>query len=729
MLCGGYRLLGLIYVQFIVVEPAIDARLAESRSKEETCMHVSIVKTPETRSRNASYSNNKEPLSPLRLIKLPLGSIKTAGWIAHQLKLMVDGMTGRLEELSDFLDKKNGWFGGDEPGWEEQPYWFRGFYPLAVLTNDERCRKEAEKWIEAIINSQDEDGYFGARCYKDEKSPHGEVFCDLWPHMVMLDALIQHYEATGDERVPVLMKRFFEFCSRLPDESFLPRAPKGVKFSDYYGTWHPSIQASRAGDMLPHIYWLYNRSGDDFLLDLANRFYRGILEPTDEWLDDHIVHFTQRFSYFALFGRQTGVESGLAQSEYWYAQHMGTWGQQPRGIFAADERIRSGKTGPRQGFETCGMVEFAKSFYQLGRISGDTIYADRCEDIMLNHFPASQTPDLKGLHYLTASNQPQLDASGDHDYQNRGCQIAYSPHKYRCCQHNVAMGWPWYAQNLWQATPDNGLAAWLYGACEVTAKTGKNGDEVRIKEETAYPFDGKAAISITKAASDSFPLYFRVPGWCKGFTLNLNGKPVDVDAPSGTYVRLEHSWTTGDTVDIDMAMDISLTNWPRTGSVTVDRGPLSYSVRIEEQWQQFGGTDRWPELEVFPSSPWNYGLLIDKDDPASSFEVTNQPTPRAVRASDQSALAGKPAKPDTAADSQKQPWTVDAAPVEIKAKAKRIPDWKLDGQMVQELITGPIRSLEPEGIIRMIPLGCARLRISCLPVISEERHAREWKAT
>ena len=684
-------------------------------------MKVSIVKIPETRERNASYISNKAPLSALRLIKLPLGSIKPAGWIAHQLRLMVDGMTGRLAELSDFLDKKNGWFGSDEPGWEEQPYWFRGFYPLAALTNDEKCKAEAETWIEAIISSQDEDGYFGASCYKAEKSPHGEVFCDLWPHMVMLDALIQHHETTGDERVPVLMERFFKFCSRLPDESFMPQAPQGVKFSEYFGTWHPGIQTSRAGDMLPHIYWLYNRSGGDHLLDLANRFYGGILKPLDEWLDNHIVHFTQRFSYFALFGQQTGVQNGLAQSEYWYAQHIGTWGQQPRGIFAADERIRSGKTDPRQGFETCGMVEFAKSFYQLGRISGNAMYADRCEDIMLNHFPAAQTPDLKGLHYLTASNQPQLDCSGDHDYCNRGFQIAYSPHRYRCCQHNVAMGWPWYVQNLWQATPDNGLAAWLYGACEVTAKAGKNGDEVRIREETGYPFDGHVAISITRADSVSFPLYFRVPGWCKGFTLSLSGKPVEIEAPSGAYVRIERQWITGDTVEINMSMDISLMKWPRTGAVSVDRGPLSYSVKIEEKWKKCGGTDEWPELEVFPKSAWNYGLVIDDDDPASSFELSSQNTPGAGTADAPDQVTANASGP------QDQPWTVEAAPVEIKAKAKRIPEWTLEGQMVQELISGPIKCEEPDEIIKMIPLGCARLRISSLPVISKERHAREWK--
>ena len=56
--------------------------------------------------------------------------------------------------------------------------------------------------------------------------------------------------------------------------------------------------------------------------------------------------------------------------------------------------------------------------------------------------------------------------------QNGGDMLSYSPHRYRCCQHNVSWGWPYYAEHLWMATPDNGLSPVLYAASEVTAKVG-----------------------------------------------------------------------------------------------------------------------------------------------------------------------------------------------------------------------------------------------------------------
>ena len=665
-------------------------------------MQTSVVAKPIAGTSNHFYDTNRSPLLPNPLVKLPLGSVCPKGWLGHQLHLMVDGMIGRLNELSAFLAPENGWFGGDNPGWEEQPYWLRGFHDLAVLTGDERLLAEAKRWIDAVIESQDQDGYFGARYHKAIVGENGQVICDLWPHMVMIDALISHYEHTGDPRVIPMLRRFFQFCRDLPDEQFIPARNRD------FGDWKPFIQYDRAGDMLPHIYWLYNHTGETWLLALATRFYQRIKPPVGEWLDDHVVHFTQRFRYPGNYYAQSKAAWHLEASEYWYDQHLSTWGQQPRGIFGADERIRPGCVDPRQAIETCGMVEFAKSFYILGRITGHCIYADRCEDVMLNHFPASQTLDLKALHYLTASNQPQLDASERHEYYNKGRQICYSPHIYRCCQHDVAMGWPWYAQNLWQATADDGLAAWLYAACDVTAQVGSSlsghgGSEVTIRSETDYPFDGQVQMTVESREPTAFPLYLRVPRWCHGFRVAVNGRPLESEPDPGTYVRIERTWTAGDTIAIQMPMDVSLMRWPRNGSVTVDRGPLSYSLRIEERWQRCGGTDEWPEWEVYPVSPWNYGLVVDREDPAGSLEVVLK-----RRVAD-------------------QPWTVDAAPIEIRAQGRRIPDWGLENETVAELQMSPVKSDEPEEHITLIPLGCARLRMACLPVIGEGLDAWEWR--
>jgi hypothetical protein len=74
-----------------------------------------------------------------------------------------------------------------------------------------------------------------------------------------------------------------------------------------------------------------------------------------------------------------------------------------------------------------------------------------------------------------------------------------------------------------------------------------------------------------------------------------------------------------------------------------------------------------------------------------------------------------------------QPWAIEHAPVEIKVKGRRIEDWTLENQTVEDLRVSPINSDMPDVELTLIPLGCARLRISCFPVIGQGMDAVRWK--
>lgn len=650
-----------------------------------------IVENPPCQEGNSPCLVNRSPLAPNALVKLPLGRVRARGWLRHQLELMAEGMTGRLPELSKFLGPDNGWFGTENEGWEEQPYWLRGFYNLGVLLDDARIQEESLRWIEAVIASQQKDGYYGAPLHKAVEGKDGSVVADLWPHMVMNDALISHWEHTGDERIPPMLTRFFAWCAKLPAERFIPPVDGLAAF----GSWKPFIQTARSGDMLPQIYWTYNQTGEAWLLDLAARFFEHIAPPVEfasqPCLDRHVVNFTQRFRYPGYYMLQSHDAAHLAETERWYRTHMQAWGQQPGGAFGADEQIREGKDDPRQGIETCAMAEFNKSFFLLAQVTGHAVYGDRAEDIQFNSFPAASTPDLKALHYITAGNQPQLDASTNHDLFNKGRQIDYSPHLYRCCQHNVAMGWPYFAEHLWMATQDGGLAAFLHAPGEGSAPVGPEHTEMRIVTQTDYPFEGSLNYAIDPTQPVQAPLYFRIPQWAAGVKLSVNGEAVSVDAATpGRYLCIQETWQPGSRVEIEFGQDITLTEWPRHNAVTVNRGPLSYSVAIEEEWRQCGGTPEWPEWEVLPASPWNYAFAFPKDGPGGAVKVEE------VR---------RPAS---------QPWTPEAAPVLLRALARRI-EWGMHDETVDPVPQECIAAAAENEEIRMIPMGCARLRMTCLP--------------
>lgn len=650
---------------------------------------IRIVRDPSTDTLGRLYVFNRPPLVPTLLAKLPIGRIVPRGWLRHQLELQAQGMHGRLAEISPFLKwEGNGWVDPQgRSGWEELPYWLKGYGDLGYVLADKKIIGQARRWIDAILASQQPDGWFGPNALRTAFKGRP----DMWPHMPVLDALASYYEFSADPRVLPFLLKYARWQNALPPESF------GAGF------W-PRM---RFGDNLQSVYWLYNHTGESWLLDLARKIHRNMADWTTDVPNWHNVNIAECFREPAEYWMQGRESKLLRAAERNYQQVMGLYGQFPGGGFAGDENCRPGYGDPRQGFETCGIVEFMHSFQLLTRISGNPLWADRCEEIALNSLPAALTPDLKALHYLTGPNEIQLDRKNKSPgIQNRGTMLSYSPHGYRCCQHNHGMGWPYYAEELWLATADGGLCASLYAPCEVTAQVA-DGTEVRIAEETDYPFDGAIGLRLATAKPVRFPLYLRVPRWSGNPTLKLNGRPLAAEAAPLSYLVLDRTWADGDRLTLELPMRVAVRKWTRNkDSVSVDYGPLTFSLAIGEKWVRYGKSGPWPEWEVLPTTPWNYGLVLDGQDPARSLEVVRKKGP-------------VPA----------QPFTPASAPIELRAKARRIPAWQADHLgLVGLLQPSPAHSQEPEETIRLIPMGAARLRIASFPTIGTGPGVHEWIA-
>lgn len=84
--------------------------------------------------------------------------VKPQGWLKKQLELQAAGLSGHLDLIwPDIRDSR--WIGGDREGWERVPYWLDGFIPLAWLLDDENLKARAKKYIDAILEGQQEDGW------------------------------------------------------------------------------------------------------------------------------------------------------------------------------------------------------------------------------------------------------------------------------------------------------------------------------------------------------------------------------------------------------------------------------------------------------------------------------------------------------------------------------------------------------------------------------------------
>jgi len=452
------------------------------------------------------YPANREPLAPSPLARLPMGAVKPAGWLAKQLDLQADGFHGHLTEISDFLKKDhNAWLsptGVGQRGWEEVPYWLKGFLGCAILTGNRRMLDESRIWIDGALQSQQADGWFGPDKGRTGVATDLTGRDDLWPNMIMLFCLQEWFEHTGDPRVPELAKKYFQYLNQLPEDKLL------------LGYW-PTM---RGGDQLHSILWLYNLTGEAWLLDLARKTHRRTARwdnvtdtPGKELPNWHNVNIAQAFREPTTYWQLSRKPAERDGSERAWRKVRELYGQVPGGMFGADENARPGCNGPRQAIETCGIAEEMLSDGLLLAITGDPAWAARCEDAAFNSFPAAFTADWKALRYLTAPNQPQSDhVPKNPAVQNGGPMFQMNPHDHRCCQHNAGHGWPYFTQHLWYAAPGNGVAACIYAPCVVTAKVA-DGTVVRITEDTRYPFEEQIRFSFALPQAARFPLSLRVP--------------------------------------------------------------------------------------------------------------------------------------------------------------------------------------------------------------------------
>ena len=357
------------------------------------------------------------------------------------------------------------------------------------------------------------------------------------------------------------------------------------------------------------------------------------------------------------------------------------------------------------------MIEQMLSDEILLRFTGDTYWAENCEDVAFNTFPAAFMPDYKSLRYLTAPNMVVSDSKNHAPgIENDGPFLMMNPFSSRCCQHNHSSGWVYYAENSWMATADNGLAAQLYSEGNVTAKVG-NGTEVKLIENTHYPFEGSVHFTVQTTKSVSFPLYLRIPEWSKNASVKVNGKVVNVKPQPGSYVKLIKHWNNGDKISLLLPMEIKVREWKANkNSVSVNYGPLTFSLKIKEnyvqkdsketaigdsKWQKNADEKKWPSYEIYPASAWNYGLLLQSKKPEQSFTIIKKPWP-----------------------ADNNPFTDSGAPIELKAKGKRIDDWTIDKYgLCGVLPQSPVQTKEPLTSIILVPMGGARLRISAFPVV------------
>ena len=663
------------------------------------CILVGIVLcTPANARDSGLYPGNRAPLTPTPYIELPVGAIKAEGWLKEMLVRQAEGATGHMDTLyPQVMGERNGWLGGDGDQWERGPYWIDGLLPLAYILDDGDLKKKVQPWIEWTLESQQENGYFGpAKDYPYEYGLQRDNSADWWPRMVMLKILQQYHSATGDPRVIDFMTGYFRYQLET-----LPEKPLG-----HWTFW----ARYRVADNLQAVYWLYNITGDSFLLDLADLLHEQGFDFTTYFTDAqglrhigsmHCVNLAQGLKEPVIYYQQhpdrkyiDAVERGLEDLRMFHGQ--------PQGMFGGDEYLHG--NSPTQGSELCSAVELMYSLEKMLGITGDTGYADHLERIAFNALPTQISDDFMYKQYFQQPNQISAVRAHRNFYVNddhSGTDVVFgSLSGYPCCYSNMHQGWPKFTSHLWYATPDRGVAAMVYAPSKVTLAVG-DGREVTITEDTSYPMDGTLVFTVNMKGrkSEMFPFRLRIPQWCQSPSLSLNGEALALEEKDGV-VLIEREWSDGDTIRLELPMETTTSRW-HENSVAVERGPLVFALPLygEMVWREFPENEQAQfgkgYYEMTSDDKWNYGIAEN-----------------AVRNPEHECIVTVNADK---LDSDWY-WNEECAPVTISIPAKQLPMWTGYGADAGPLPYSPIMTPAPEENITLIPYGCTTLRISEFPV-------------
>lgn len=639
--------------------------------------------------------------------ELPLSSIRPEGWLRRYLEVQRDGLTGHLE-VTGYPFNGPGWGGREIRGhqgshwwpYEQTGYWIDGMIRCGHLLNDPFLIGKAARHLEYVLKHAASDGYLGPM-FMRQGEPNSR-----WPHAVFFRALAAQHSALGDARIPAALARHYR--------------AGGCKHT-----------AARDVCNVESMLWAYGQTGDKRLLKLAIEAYEGHNrdEPeadasmnvllTSRRAKEHGVTFNEIGKLGAILYLHTGNRKYLRATVNGYRKidrdHM-----LADGVCSSTEGLNGDDA--LASHETCDIADYSWALGYLLMATGEARYADKIEKAVFNAAPgAVKSDDFKALQYFSCPNQIVADSTSNHNLFFRGSDwMSYRPNPMvQCCPGEVNRIMPNFAARMWMTDGKSGIVAAFYGPSVLNTTVA--GRPLTIVEETQYPFSEYIDFTVRTGKPVRFALHLRIPAWCRGARLLVNGRPFGRAPVSGAFVKIERLFAHNDRVSLVLPMKLRLARRP-DGGVSVERGPLVYALKIEELWQveQYKKCTRdFPAWKIYPGSAWNYALCVDQKTIQDRTEVLFRTMPA-------------------------HPWSAAATPVELRIPARRVAGWKMiRARRVwrQDNVTFPEKGLtefyrkgdyrltpplpDPatlcgrlagkEEMITLIPYGCTQLRITVFP--------------
>jgi uncharacterized protein len=488
----------------------------------------------------------------------------------------------------------NNWSDGDCYKWIEAAAAVYG------VTGDPELDRTMDHWIDVIAKAQAPDGYISTQIQLTDVQRWQEVkYHELYNMGHLLTAACIHHRVTGKDNFLGVARKLGDYLC----ETFLPRPKELAHFG-----FNPSNIMGAAE--------LYRTTGDPKYLRLAKTFVdmRGsapggsdqnqakVPLRQEQEAVGHAVTAAYLWCGAADVYAETGEQALLdALSRLWQdvteRKMYITGGTAALHAGEADRRLlrRWPRDSVHEAFgapyqlpnrtaynETCANIAHAMWNWRMLALTGDAKYAEVMERVLYNSMLSGIGIEGRDFFYtnplLRIDGQPLLSNDSAARWSDT---TPASPLRCFCCPPNVARtlaelnGWAYgiSRDDVW---------VHLYGSNVIDSRL-PGGGELRLVQQTQYPWDGQVTMAVEKAPERDLALRLRIPGWAQGATIQVNGQAAGVEIKPLSYVELRRHWTAGDTIRIDLPMEIVMFEAhplveETRNHAAVMRGPVVYCL-------------------------------------------------------------------------------------------------------------------------------------------------------
>ena len=620
----------------------------------------------------ASAQTNKSVLQDIGI-----EGMKAEGWMKEALTTQRNGLTGHIQVAGAPFDKE-GWGDATQKkmdrweDFEQTGYWADGALRCGYLIDDPELTQRVKEWIDFQIDHPKEDGFIGPELH------------NLWPHVVFFRVIMAEYSRNPSPKIIKALSNHYKNAAR--SQTLIKTGGPEWDFNE------------RTMLHIEMLCWLYQQTNDAFFIEKAENTYKAFCSrkspfTMQAFLSDEvpIVHSVSSFETLKIpvilyinTGKKEYLDAAIHGIQKVYKYH-GLADGIPSGNEAHDGNM------PNEVHETCCVSDAQWALGYFLQATGDVQWADLMEKICFNAAFSVVWKDFKSLQYYSSPNQ--VIAKNNSSFcmyvggQDRmAYRIAHGP---ACCNGNMNRMIPLFCSRQWMKKGDNGIVAAMYAPSSFTTKLKGSKNEITIQEETNYPFEETIRFRMKMKRSTPFSFWLRIPQWCKGASITVNGQAAVIVCKAGTFVEVQRKFSDGDIIELKLPMKAKSVSMPYDG-VAFERGPLVFSLNVKAQEEitetrELDGI-KFQSRILTPLSEWNYAPVDTEN-----IEVVNS--------NDYSNI-----------------WNPETTPVRLKVKAVTVTNWQLYRDNFTPYMPSVIRKGE-EKVIELVPVGTTVLRMTVFPDI------------